>query len=264
MIRLAAIRVYPIKSLSGHCVSQCRILANGALENDRCFALTDEAGAIVNSKRLAVLQTLRAEYDAQISRVWLGDLIRPRAETFDLHQEAGKLGDWLSRFLECKIQINKEVAGGFPDDMEFPGPTIVSTASLKMVASWFPELTLEEVRDRFRANLEIEGVPAFWEDRLFATDPEPVQLELGDVQWVGTNPCQRCAVPARWNASGVTHSHFVSTFVAQRESQLPNWTDADRFDHFYRLGVNTRIVHGEGSVIRVGDPIQLVGTKRSS
>lgn len=263
-MRLAAIRVYPIKSLPGHCVSQCRILANGALEHDRCFALTDEVGAIVNSKRLAVLQKLRAEYDTQILRVWLGDAIRPRAETFQLDQESGKLEDWLSHFLECRIQIIQEVAGGFPDDTEFPGPTIVSTASLEMVASWFPELTIEEVRDRFRANLEIEGVPAFWEDRLFATDPEPVQLKLGDVQWVGTNPCQRCAVPARWSASGVTQSKFVSTFVAQRESQLPTWTDPGRFDHFYRLGVNTRIVHGEGSIIRVGDPIQLVGSKRSS
>lgn len=46
------------------------------------------------------------------------------------------------------------------------GPSVVSTATVETIASWFDGTRVESPRRRFRANFEISGVPAFWEDRL--------------------------------------------------------------------------------------------------
>ena len=53
------------------------------------------------------------------------------------------------------------------------------------------------MRMRFRANLEIGEVPAFWEDRLYGESGTTVRFTVGAVCLEGTNPCQRCVVPTR-------------------------------------------------------------------
>jgi len=45
---------------------------------------------------------------------------------------------------------------GFPDDTIANGPIIVSTASLQSVCEWFPGLTVDDVRLRFR-ELGLQG-----------------------------------------------------------------------------------------------------------
>ena len=61
-----------------------------------------------------------------------------------------------------------------------PGPTVICTATLVEVTSWYPGLALEQVRLRFRANLEFGGVPAFWEDQLMTAKPGRVRFQIGD------------------------------------------------------------------------------------
>ncbi len=145
---------------------------------------------------------------------------------------------------------------GFPDDLDAPGPTIVSTATLVAVAEWFPGLTVDEARRRFRANLEIDGVEPFWEDRLYGRDGEPVRFRIGDVEFFGTNPCQRCVVPTRDSQTGDVLSDFQKQFATQRESTLPVWAERSRFNHFYRLAVNTRVVSSDG-MLSVGSELSL-------
>lgn len=53
------------------------------------------------------------------------------------------------------------------------------------VASWFPGLSVDEMRRRIRANIEIDGVPAFWEDRLFSEQGDLVSFRVGDVDFLG-------------------------------------------------------------------------------
>ena len=48
--------------------------------------------------------------------------------------------------------LQERIDGGFPDDRDAAGPTIISTESLVEVASWFG-LTLNESCHRFRMNL---------------------------------------------------------------------------------------------------------------
>jgi uncharacterized protein YcbX len=78
---------------------------------------------------------------------------------------------------------------GFPDDLIANGPTIISTASLDTVCDWFPVSTIAEAHLRFRATLELDGVPAFWEDRLFGVELRSVvRFKLGEVAFEGSYP----------------------------------------------------------------------------
>ena len=69
------------------------------------------------------------------------------------------------------------------------------------------------------------------------------------------NPCARCAVPGRDSRTGlVENSEFAKVFAEKRRKSLPEWAEPARFDHFYRLAVNTRIPPSEdGKKIAVGD-----------
>jgi uncharacterized protein YcbX len=117
-------------------------------------------------------------------------------------------------------------------------------------------MTLAEARRRFRTTLEIEGVPAFWEDQLFAeSESSVVRFKIGDVGFEGSNPCARCPVPSRDSHTGAADGVFQKRFSELRRAQLPRWAPADRFDHFYRLATNTRVPSTEqGKLLCVGDP----------
>jgi hypothetical protein len=126
------------------------------------------------------------------------------------------------------------------------------------VAGWFPGLDLEEVRRRFRANLEIDGVEPFWEDRLVGASRRPVEFRIGGVQWLGMKACERCVVPTRSSQDGEPTRGFQKAFAQARERTLPSWAPADQFDHYYHLCVNTRLGYdGRATTLRVGDAVDV-------
>ena len=118
------------------------------------------------------------------------------------------------------------------------------------------------MRLRFRANLEVDGVEPFWEDRLFRTDSTPQPFRIGRVMFEGINPCQRCVVPSRDPSTGDVWPEFTRRFATLREQHLPEWAARERFNHFYRLTTNTRGAGESGGVIRVGDLIELSGERQ--
>lgn len=169
---LAQIIIYPIKSLDGMVVERAPISSGGALEFDRRWAILDANGKLVNGKRTAKIQQLRARFDLEItglesnsrSIVRLQTPEDPQTHSFCLNTELTELGSWLSQFFGFSVSLIENATIGFPDDPDAYGPTIVSTATLETICEWFPDLNLAEVRRRFRTNLELSGVPAFWED----------------------------------------------------------------------------------------------------
>ena len=78
------------------------------------------------------------------------------AETFPLVPGREGPCDWLSEALAENVFLEERVEGGFPDDHDAPGPTLISTESLAEVARWF-DWDLAEARRRFRMNLELTG-----------------------------------------------------------------------------------------------------------
>jgi uncharacterized protein len=249
------ILLYPIKSLDGAAVTQAEILPGGALAGDREFAMVDQAGRWVNGKRTARIHGLRAQFDLTARQVIMASSEEPEA-TFHLDADRTALEQWLSDYFTFPITLQQNLITGFPDDLESPGPTLISTSTLATVAAWFPGLDVAEARWRFRTNLEFGDVPPFWEDRLYTATGAPVTFTIGAVEVQGINPCQRCPVPTRHPLTGVALPQFQKIFGQQRQAKLPDWAAANRFNHFYRLAVNTRIAAAEaGKVLRVGDEL---------
>jgi uncharacterized protein YcbX len=176
--------------------------------------------------------------------------------------------------------LQERVAGGFPDDRDAAGPTLVATWSLVEVARWFG-FDLAESRRRFRANLEIGGCDAFWEDRLasparpglqpsllelsadglsslpvdpYADLPPPVPREfsIGEARFIATNVCRRCVVPTRDSRTGAVSEHFRDAFEARRGRGLRGDVDASGWGSLYRLGVNTQL-EGDPGPLHLGD-----------
>lgn len=258
--RLTNIRLHPIKSLDPVHVPERRISPSGGLELDRAWALYSVDGKWVNGKRTAAIHLVRASYAPDISSVTLsvpGDRRAIPERTFVFPEQHEDAAEWFSVFFEQQI-IVRYSEDGFPDDSIANGPTIVSTASLEAVAGWFPGLSVDNVRRRFRASLEIEGVPAFWEDQLFGEDERSVvRFAIGEARFEGSNPCARCPVPPRDPSTGEIIATFQKHFTQQREATLPEWSPRARFDHFYRLSTNTRVASTEaGKMVRVGDELR--------
>ncbi len=263
MIAVTRLDVFPIKSLDPVSVSEATIQPGGSLQHDREFALLDPSQRFVNGKRYARIHQIRATFDLglNIISLQLEDTPEKRSQSFDLDHQQSELAAWLSDYFGFNVTIKQDRHQGFPDDLNASGPTLISTATLETIASWFPDLSLEQIRSRFRMNIEISGVPPFWEDHLFTSPDQPdpvVRFRIGSVEFEGINPCARCIVPTRDPWSGEVYPHFQKQFIAMRQAHVPEWADRSRFDHFYRLGLNTRIPTSEvGKVIRVGDPVEI-------
>jgi len=136
---------------------------------------------------------------------------------------------------------------------------VICSATLAAVASWFPPLDDQQLRLRLRANLEISDAPAFWEDRLYGPKPSLVRFRIGDVLFDGNNPCQRCVVPPRDPFTGEIYHAFAKIFAEKRKETLPDWAEKSRFNHFYRLSINTILPASEaGKTLCVGDEIEVL------
>jgi len=272
--RLTSIRLHPIKSLDPVSVHEARIGPGGGLEHDRAWALFSVDGRWVNGKRTATMHLIRATYAPDLSSVTLavpGDRRNIPARTVPFPSGAEDAAEWFSVYFEQQILV-RHAPEGFPDDTIANGPTIISTASLQTVTDWFPGLTLDAVRQRFRTTLEIDDpdaaakaasanghLPAFWEDQLYGEDERSVvRFRIGEVHFEGSNPCARCPVPARDPQTAADLAGFQKRFSDLRRETLPPWAPAARFDHFYRLAVNTRVAPTEtGKTLRLGDPLQI-------
>ena len=255
---LTRICLYPIKSLDAVEVHEAVALRAGSLAHDREYCLRDGGGLILNSKRLGEqLIEIRSEFHFGLGEV----VLRTNGESslFRLDQDQTRIEQWFGECLGQPVTLSRNAAGGFPDDDETSGPTLVSTATLEEIATWFADMTAEEVRRRFRPNLEIGGVPAFWEDRLFGGRGEKVPFRIGEVAIEGIKPCSRCTVPPRDSLTGqINDTSFTNVFAERRAKSLPVWADRGCFDHFYRLTTNTKIPESEaGKVLQVGDSVIL-------
>ncbi|MDP9339063.1 MAG: MOSC N-terminal beta barrel domain-containing protein, partial [Acidobacteriota bacterium] len=242
--RLTRIQVHPIKTLDPVEVQSTVIGPTGSLKFDRAWALHSLDGRIISATRVPAMHLIRATYSPDFSRVTLAVPTHPEniePTTFAFPADTKPAATWFSKFLNLPVMVRHDPKG-IPDDLIAGGPTVISTASFDTVAAWFPGMSIAEARLRFRANLELDGVPAFWEDQLFGAELRSVvRFRLGEVAFEGSYPCIRCPNPARDPRTGEDMAGFQKRFTQLRRQQLPSWTHADRFEHFYCLATTTRI-----------------------
>jgi uncharacterized protein YcbX len=307
MPTLDRITIYPVKSLDGLDVAEARVLPSGSLENDRRWQLTDLDGRVLNAKRTPLFHAIRAEFDlggagglassagnvihlaidpaAVVARAISGieRLGSLASESFPLVPGPDGPCGWLAEVFGQPVLLVERADGGFPDDRDAPGPVVISTASLEVVAGWF-RFDANECRRRFRANLEIGDCEAFFEDAVVSParpglqppltavvadlpadpyadlpPPEPLAFSIGDAQFRATNVCRRCVVPSRDSRTGFVTEQFREVFEIWRGKTVPVGVDVSAWTHLYRLAVNTRsenrgvctLANGSRSIVRV-------------
>ncbi|NCA10380.1 hypothetical protein EBR56_00980 [bacterium] len=290
MPTLDRITLYPVKSLDGVDVDSAGVFPSGSLEFDRRWRLVDLDGGVVDARRHPLFHAIRAEFvlaerlvSLSIDSAALAAQAIPGIDKLaalrpaSFHLVPGPEGPcgWLSEALAEAVLLQERADGGFPADADAPGPTLVSTASLAEVARWFG-FDLAESRRRFRANLEIGGCDAFWEDTLasparpglaasladlpgdIAADPyaalpppEPQEFAIGAARLQATNVVKRCAVASRDSRTGAVTDCFRDAFEARRGAGLRSDVDAGGWGHLYRLAVNTTgLLRGPGRLSR--------------
>ena len=220
-LSLRSIHIYPIKSLGGIAVDQCRLTDRG-LEHDRRWMLVDEAGTFQTQRELAAMACLHtapaadgfsvmdvrdgstlelpwhlAEGERQRVSVWSDGVTALRGDT--------AWSEWFSERLQRRVYLvyMPDAAKRRTDDRYAKGLTslsdgfpylIVSQASLDDLnargSSWAHEhkTTWAHVpMDRFRPNLVIDGGTAFQEDGW-------TTIRIGDAAFQLVKPCARCVV----------------------------------------------------------------------
>ena len=267
MVQIASMMIFPLKSFDGMSVARARVIRAGALEHDREWRVVrNDSSEVVNGKREPKLMKLRTRFQLQAKGLEIrlneqvdDPLSEPHFQCL-LPDAVGGLAEWLSCYLGYGVRVERNLTGGFPDDPEATGPTIVSTATLTEIGRWF-ELSTDEIRRRMRSNIELsgDGMPPFWEDRLYAEKGVVKQFKIGALTVFGTNPCKRCGVPQRDSRTGVETQLFQRIFCEQRRLFLPAWAEPSWFTNPYRAAVNTNIPEfGWETEIRVGDEIRCV------
>jgi uncharacterized protein YcbX len=253
MPRVDRLRVYPVKGLDGVEVEAAEVLPGGTLADDRTYALFDSEGDVLNGKRTARVHDLDTDFDRD-AREFVVETPDGTVERFDLDGDPERAEAWFSEFFDADLTLERDDRLGYVDRREM-GPSVVSTATLREVASWFDDLTVDSVRRRLRANVEVAGVPAFWEDRFVGEDAPG--FEAGSVRFEGVTPCGRCVVPSRDPDTGEPTPEFRETFVRKRRETFPEFADEDAFDHFYTLMLISRVPEGDrGQTLAVGDDVR--------
>jgi uncharacterized protein YcbX len=274
---LAHISSYPIKALDAVTPDRIAVTPGGGLADDRAYGMYDDEGHI-NGRRTAAVHPLTASFDRDAGTVRLSAPDRP-AQTFDPESDRAELEAWLGEQLGMDVTLRGGPGGGHTDRAIFgngseTGPTVVSAATLNELASWYDGIDAEEMRRRLRPNLVVEGVEAFWEERLLGSLTDAVyadgggngdagdspRVRIGDVVLEGVEPIPRCAVPTHDPDTGESYDGFRETFIEQRAETLPPWTDESTLaGNLYSATVGTHIPEGErNGELAVGDRVQLL------
>ncbi len=256
---LKNITIYPVKSLDGVSLQKATISEGGCLLHDREFAICDESGNFINGKSNPLVHTLRSKIDLESETISLKHQHESVWNKFNLKTNDKDLLDFLSQYFSTKVQLIKDSTGRFLDVPDHAGVTIISTSSLQAVSAWFNQISLDEVRKRFRVSLELDGVPAFWEDHLFTSGDQSVAFKIGEVNIMGIKPCERCVVPTRNPETGEVIHAFPKLFAKKRLENQPIASTLSSYGHGYFLSVNCMISASEiGKTLKIGDRVTIL------
>ena len=289
----------------------------GALLHDRRWRLVDSEGRVMNAKKIVRIHAVRARFEITngdlngackaapaggLITLWLdsesGGLsdTTQTGETFPLIPGSEGPCEWLSDALGKHVFLEERLEGGFPDDRDASGPTVISTETLNEVARWFGWGD-EEVRRRFRMNLELTDDAhqvssgersvsevfqrPFWEDSLacpvrkkdsmvpvsegehsvdYLPVAEPKVFVIGEIIFQAVGVCRRCVVPSRDTQNGKQTQLFRDVFEARRFRGLRDDVDVRDWQDYYRLGLNTSVLQSSpDDQIAIGQQLNLKG-----
>lgn len=265
MPTLAEILIYPVKALDPSSLDRVSVTNIGGLAGDRTYAIKDIDGEYVQGKRTSAVHRLHTKCDLDSQRFTVRTHETDQTHEFHLDTDREALETWLSEYFGLDVVLSVEPGGGQTDNIIFnadgtAGPTVISAATIREVASWYDGISPKQMQQRLRPNLVISDVPPFWEDQLL-TDSD-YELQIGSVTLTNIEPISRCVVPARDPHTGVEYDGFREIFLKKRAETLPTWVDENDLDgNLFSVMVGTQIPPSErDGELSVGDTIQIVST----
>lgn len=266
MLSLAALHLYPVKSCRGIAVAEATVTDAG-LEHDREWMVATPEGRFVTQRECPRLATVQVELNAgaltlaaegggkvEVPLGFRGNMVdvtvwRDRCRALDQGDEIARwLSEWLGRPLRL-VRFDRsqrrlsdsawtggvEAANRFSDGFAL---LAISRASLAALNS---RLAVPLAMNRFRPNLELDGLPPYGEDEL-------EDLVAGELRLRRVKPCTRCAITTTDQATGtVDGAEPLRTLKTYRwDPQLRGVT----------FGQNLIVVAGAGTSLRVGMELQ--------
>lgn len=263
--KISKLRIYPIKSL-GHVEVEETEIGIYSLVNDRLFAMVDENGRYMNGKRNWRVNQLKTEFDLSNKLVWFSDKNGDERKRFELKEGNVELDNYLSDFFDTKLKLLQNEKGGFMDIPKASSLTVVSESSLNLLQKDLDKHSLENMRLRFRTNVELSGVDAYWEEELFHQQEVGMRFKMGEVEMIGVSPRARCNVPPQNPDSGEMDYSFVKSMVQSRQNHVASVNRLLKFGRApYFLTVNVFLPETEvGKKLKLGDEIEILEPIRLS
>lgn len=256
---ISKLRIYPIKSLAHIEVEEIE-LGIHSLKNDRLFAMVDKNGRFVNGKRTHLVNQLKVEYDLPNKTIRLSNKNEDEINTFELREGNEDLDNYLSDFFDIPLNLKQNSNGQFMDIPAESSLTLVSEASLQLLQKELERYSLENIRMRFRSNIELVGVGAFWEEQLFRAPGTGMLFKIGDVEMTGISPRARCNVPPQNPTSGEIDYHFVKDMISSRNKHPQTNKKILQYGRqSYFLTVNVYVDKSEaGKKLSLNDKVEIL------
>lgn len=267
---IARLFVYPVKSCAGVEVREALLTETG-LDLDRAWMVVDARGEFVTQRSQPRMALIRPQIKASevvlrapgMLALHLGlDTVEAPAnvtlwgEAVPAWDMGAVAAQWFSDFLgqPCRlvrfdpdhqrlssmrwtggIEAPNQFSDGFPVLVCSEGS--MQDLNARLAALGHPAVGVE----RFRPNVVIAGVQPHDEDRL-----EVIRLECdaAEVHLRPVKPCARCPIPDVDPATGETGSAVGATLRTYRQDK--------RLDGAITFGMNSIVLHGAGTVLRVG------------
>lgn len=271
-VRVAALWIYPVKSLSGTYLASAQLTPAG-LAGDREWMLVDHQGRFVTQRQLPQLATLDANWEngqltlshrGQSVTVHTEETNTPCTATVWRHECAAlmapdRVNSWINRLLKpnapmtlvrfdpsYRRTLDPERFGEAHTHFADAAPLLISNqASLETLNGRLADRQEPQVdMRRFRPNIVLSGLPAFAEHRLGSIEGEDFRIAFID-------PCQRCAVITVDQSTGQRHSHGSPLRTLAALNAMPDNPKAPAF------GVNSVLQAGAGRTIKVGDLVKI-------
>jgi uncharacterized protein YcbX len=270
---LSEINIYPIKSLGGISLKSSMVEQRG-LQFDRRWLLIDEKNNFLTQRNFPIMATVNVEVlenglrvshngsETNVSfepntnetasvKIWNSTC---RAKVYEK-----ETNDWFSDILQtnCRLvvmpeetrrkvnyfyAIHKEDTVSFADAYPF---LLIGESSLRDLNS---RLENPVPMNRFRPNFVVSGVDAFAEDNW-------KQIKIGSCIFHVVKPCGRCVMTTIDQTSGVKHS--VEPLRTLASYRIPKRSIKKKI----LFGQNL-IAENVGEVLRVGDKVEIIETKK--
>ena len=253
---VSRLQIFPVKFLEGLQVEQAEVGIHG-LKWDRHFAIVAKDGQLISGKRNPEVNRLSVSYDLSASSITLCKRDQDEKHTFSLEVGNRELDQFLSDYFRTMVSLQSDIEGGFQDIPRIGSLSIYGEASLRALQADLGRHDLDELRRRFRSNLEITSTDPYWEDQLYVRPGFGLRCMLGDVKAIGVAPRVRCPVPPRDSRTSEVDAHFVEDHIAHRNKYGKDGLLAYGKSTYY-FAVDVFLAKPEaGKHIRKGDSITL-------